>query len=145
MNPSRQLTIRPLRLGHAIGLSLIVAFVTGCGGPTAQISGNAKFDDGSPIEGAIRSIIFVPTDDTTAEVRKSASGSLAADGSFTLVTRKPGDGVYKGKYAVTFMVLKDPKLGGLLVPEKYTFAETTPFKVEVTGDRSDLLFELEKP
>lgn len=109
------------------------------------MSGHVKFDDGSPIQGAVRSIVFAPTDDTTAEVRKAASGTIGDDGSFTMYTRKAGDGVYKGKYAVTFMVLKDPKLGGLLVPEKYTFGETTPFKVEVTGDRSDLLFELEKP
>lgn len=109
------------------------------------MSGHAKFDDGSPIKGAVRSIIFVPTEDTTAEVRNTASATLAEDGSFTLVTRKAGDGVYKGKYAVTFMVLKDPKLGGLLVPEKYTFRDDTPFTVEITGDRDDLLFELEKP
>jgi hypothetical protein len=119
--------------------------LVGCGGPTAQVSGHAKFDDGSPIEGAVRSIIFVPTDDTTAEVRQSASAALADDGSFTLLRRKAGDGVYKGKYAVTFMVLKDPKQGGLLIPEKYTYREDTPFTVEITGDRSDLLFELEKP
>ncbi len=131
----------PLRLA---GLG-VLAGVAGCGGPTAQVSGHAKFEDGSPIKGAVRSIIFVPTDDTTAELRKSASATLADDGSFTLVTRKPGDGVYKGKYAVTFMVLKDPKQGGLLVPEKYTYREDTPFTVEITGDRSDLLFELEKP
>lgn len=139
MSPTRYPTCRLL------ALSVLVASVAGCGGPTAQVSGHARFDDGTPIKGAIRSIILVPTDDTTAEVRQSASASLADDGSFNLVTRKAGDGVYKGKYAVTFMVLKDPKLGGLLVPEKYTFRDDTPFTVEITGDRDDLLFELEKP
>jgi hypothetical protein len=132
-------------LGPALGLGLLVVLAVGCGGPTAQISGHAKFADGSSIKGGVRKVIFAPTDDTTAEVRKAASAEIADDGSFAMYTRKAGDGVYKGKYAVTFMVLDNPRDGGLLVPEKYTYEETTPFKIEVTGDRSDLVFELEKP
>lgn len=131
-------------LGRVLALSFVVGVVAGCGGPTAQVSGHAKFADGSPIKGGVRTIIFAPTDDSTAEVRKAASADIADDGSFALYTRKRGDGVYKGKYAVTFMVMKNAREGGLLVPEKYTYEETTPFKIEVTGDRSDLVFELEK-
>ena len=132
-------------LGPVLGVGLLVVLAVGCGGSTAQVSGHAKFADGSPIKGGVRKVIFEPTVDTTAEVRKAASATIEDDGSFALYTRKAGDGVYKGKYAVTFMVLDNPRDGGLMVPEKYTYGETTPFKVEVTGDRSDLVFELEKP
>lgn len=125
-------------------LGALLVVLAGCGSPTAQVSGRALYKDGSPIKGAVRSIVFQPTDDTTAVVRKAASGSIADDGSFTMVTRKAGDGVHKGKYAVTFMIMKTPRGGELLIPEKYTSGDSTPFTVEITRDRNDLLFELEK-
>lgn len=116
----------------------------GCGSPTAQVSGHAEFADGTPLTGAVRKLSFEPTPDSTAEVRKAAMGDIGTDGAFTLYTRKPGDGVFKGKYAVTFTVLKDPNYGGLLVPEKYADKGSTPFIVEVTADRDDLHFQLDK-
>ncbi|TWT48899.1 hypothetical protein Pla111_06750 [Botrimarina hoheduenensis] len=127
-------------------MATLVLGLVGCGGsPTAQISGRAVFQDGSPITGAVRTITFKPTDDSPAEIRKAAQGEIDREsGAFTLFTRKRGDGVYKGKYHVLFTVLKDPNMGGLLVPEKYLAPQQTPFSVEVTEDRTDLLFELEK-
>lgn len=92
----------------------------------------------------MRTVCFQPAEGTTAVVRKAAQGSMAEDGTFTMYTRKPGDGVYKGKYAVTFTVLKDPNFGGLMIPEKYAAIDDTPFTIEVTADRNDLLFQLDK-
>lgn len=128
----------------AATLVMCAGFVVGCSKPTAQISGTAMFDDGSPFTGAVRKINFVPTDDSTAEVRKAAIGEIAEDGTFTMYTRKPGDGVFKGDYAVTFTVLKDPNYGGLLVPERYAAIDDTPLSISVTEDRDDLRFEVEK-
>ncbi len=125
--------------------ALYASVLVGCSSrPTVEVSGTAKFADGSPIVGAVRTITLIPTEDTTAVVRKAATGIIAEDGSFTLYTRKPGDGVHRGKYAVTFNVLKDPNLGGLLIPEKYTLRDETPFKIELDSDRNDLSFELDK-
>lgn len=121
-----------------------IILAAGCGSPIAQVSGHAEFADGTPLMGAVRKLSFEPAPDTTAEVRKAAMGDIGTDGAFTLYTRKPGDGVFKGKYAVTFTVLKDPNYGGLLVPEKYADKGSTPFIVEVTADRDDLLFKLDK-
>ncbi len=86
---------------------------------------------------------FEPTRDSPALVRQAAGGSIGDDGSFVLSTRKPGDGVYLGKYAVTFTVLKAPRDPVSLVEEKYTFSATTPYHVTVDGDQSDLFFEIE--
>ena len=123
---------------------LTIFLFIGCGGTTAEVSGRVEFVDGSPIQGGVRNISFIPTDDTTAKIRSTASGRIEDDGSFKLQGRRPTDGVQKGQYTVTIMALKDPRLGGLLVPEKYTVPKATPFKVDVTADKDDYLFQLDK-
>jgi hypothetical protein len=123
-------------------IACLALVALGCDSPTAQISGRAEFADGSPIEGAVRVINFIPAKNAPPEA-KSASSQIATDGSFKMMTRKPGDGVFKGPYKVTFMVLKDPKMGQLLVPVRYTLEGETPIEVEVTGNQDDLLFQLE--
>jgi hypothetical protein len=116
----------------------------GCGGSqTAQVSGHVQYKGGAPIAGGIRVIRFEPTPDSTAAIRKTASSEIAPDGSFTLFTRKVGDGVYLGKYAVTFTVLSSATGGRVLVDPKYTSADTTPYVVDVTGDLPDQQFEIE--
>lgn len=130
---------------HWLVIAALVAGVAGCGGREEyQVSGQAKYQDGSPITGAVRVIRLEPSDDSQAEVRKAASGNIAEDGSFKLFTRKPGDGVLPGTYAVTFTVLDKAMGGRSLIPDKYTYKANTPFKLEVDGDKDDVVFELEK-
>jgi hypothetical protein len=128
-----------------LALALGVACVAGCGGRTTyQVTGRVQYNDGSPITGGVRVIRLEPTDDTTAEIRKVASGTIAPDGTFEMFTRKPGDGVIAGKYWVTFTVMDKPMGGKLLIPPKYTTVDGTPFDIVVDDDKSDLLYELEK-
>jgi hypothetical protein len=108
------------------------------------VSGRVQYTDGSPITGGVRVIRLEPADDTTAEVRKVASGIIAPDGTFEMFTRKPGDGVIAGKYLVTFTVMDKPMGGKLLIPEKYTTVDGTPFDIVVDDDKSGLLYELAK-
>jgi hypothetical protein len=120
-------------------------YIAGCGSKEAyQVSGRAQYEDGSPIKGAVRIIRFEPASDSTATIRKAAAGTIAEDGSFELFTRKPGDGVYPGKYAVTFSILTQAMGGTSLVPMYYTHGKTTPFDIVVDDDKDGLLFELEK-
>jgi hypothetical protein len=126
-------------------LALGVMGQTGCGSKDAyQVRGQVRYKDGSPITGAVRVIRFLPTEDSAAETRKAASADIAEDGSFELFTRRPGDGVFRGKYAVTFSVLTQPLGGTSLIPAYYTDPRSTPFTVEVDEDAADLSFELEK-
>jgi len=133
-----------LRLSLAI---LSTAGVAGCerGPAVAQLSGTVQYPDGSPPRGAIRAIRFEPTEESTAKIRKSAGGDISAvDGSFQMFTRKPGDGVHIGEYAVTFAVLRDPKdIASSLIVDKYTSSRTTPYHVTVDRDIDDLKFEIE--
>lgn len=94
-------------------------------------------------KGGVCLVQFQPTADSPAEVRKAASGNIESDGSFRVFTRKPGDGIFLGKYAVIFSIWKGPMEPISYVDKKFTKAESTPYIVEIDGDRDDLLFEIE--
>jgi hypothetical protein len=118
---------------------------TGCGREAHQVKGRVQYTDGTPITGGLRIIRFEPTHDTTAKIRKTASGQIAEDGTFEIFTRRPGDGVYAGKYAVTFTVRTTPFGGKSLIAKQFTHRDSTPFSILVDEDKEELLFELEKP
>ena len=130
-------------------LSVLLGATTlvGCdrGPAVAQVKGQVLNLDGSVPRGAVRIVRFEPLGENTAEIRKAASGDIDPnDGSFELYTRRPGDGVYLGDYAVTFAVLSDPHdMNSSLVVGKYTNAKETPYHVTVDGDVDDLKFEIE--
>ncbi|QDT68616.1 hypothetical protein MalM25_15390 [Planctomycetes bacterium MalM25] len=140
--------IRGATESHAIVALLglfTIAFAIGCGGkPIAQASGRVEYTDGTPVTAPVCVIRFEPVKETTAEVNKAASGQIAEDGSFELKTIRPGDGVYKGQYAVTFSVLANPKTGQSLIPQQYNSKNTTPFKVDVQQNKDDYVFQIEK-
>ena len=77
-------------------------------------------------------------------MRKPATGQIQDDGSFEMLTLKPGDGVFVGEYTVAFSILTKPMNGDWLIKEEYRRAETTPFTVTIDRRRADLLFEIEK-
>ena len=136
----------PWTLGVSLLACLAVSALSGCGASrdTVNVSGRVQYKDGSPIEGAIRVIRFEPTDESTAQVRKAASAEIAPDGTYEVFTRKPGDGIFRGRYAVNFTVLTSYTNGKSLIKPMYESPVTTPFVVDVTDDISDLNFELEQ-
>lgn len=128
-----------------VALCLASALFAGCNrGPKMyHVSGMVLNKDGSVPRG-LGAVHFEPTADSTATIRKVATGVIGKDGTFELMTRKPGDGVFQGDYAVTIAVVKSAMDPTPLSPEKYGNAKTTPFP-PVTVDRniSDLKFEIE--
>ena len=121
----------------------------GCGGgggsgkqlPTVPVSGKLMVD-GKPTGNC--SIIFTPlTDDSDPDklLRKTASASVAADGSFTLRTYKDGDGAIPGKYTVT--IASDPANSVDMKPVPGVFAgdveikkDSSPLEVALKGNGS---------
>jgi hypothetical protein len=127
---------------------IAVVATAGCGGRagTAEVKGRVIFKDGSVPRGAVCVVRFQPTADSTAEIRKAATGEIQADGFFEAFTRKPGDGVFLGKYDVTFSVLEDgTSSDSSLIDEKFTRASTTPYHITIEDDITDLGFQLEPP
>jgi hypothetical protein len=120
--------------------------VAGCGNghPVAQVRGKVVFKNGEMPRTSVRYIRFECAADTDAAVRKGASGAIEDDGSFELFTRRPGDGVHYGKYAVTFAIQPGPMDRRSLVPAKYTSAATTPYQIIVDKDLNSLEFEIDQ-
>lgn len=127
-----------------VGSLLLVGGVLGCGNTdTAQVSGRVVYKDGTIPAGGVCVVEFVPAADSPAKVRKAARGDIQSDGWFEAYRRKPGDGVFLGKYDVTFAIWKDAKVPVSSVDAKYTKASTTPIHVTIEDDVNDLSFEIE--
>jgi hypothetical protein len=132
----------------ALLLFLAFAFfaaVSGCdrGPPMAHVSGKVLYKDGSVPRAGVCVVRFEPEPNSSAEVRRGASGAIGPDGSFEMMTRMEGDGVYYGDYAVTFAILKGPMDPTSLILPKYTAKSMTPYKVTIDGDKTDLHYEIE--
>jgi hypothetical protein len=133
------------RLWLVVGVLCLMATL-GCGGRpgTAQVKGRVLFKDGTVPKGDVCVVRLQPAADSPAEIRKAASGDINADGYFEAFTRKPGDGVFLGKYDVTFSVLGDfNNSSSSLIDQKYTKAATTPHHITIEDDVDDLKFEIE--
>jgi hypothetical protein len=129
-------------------LLLLVIFASlGCdrGPKMVQVRGTVTYKDGSVPKGGVRVVRFEPDMNTPEETRRTASGQIETDGSFELFTRRPGDGVFPGNYAVTFTIWKAPREAVSYVHEKYTASATSPYHVSIEDDTDDLKFEIEPP
>jgi hypothetical protein len=117
----------------------------GCdtGPAMSNVGGTVHYPDGSVPKGGVCVVRFQPATNTTAEIRKGASGEIKSDGTFEMWTKQPGDGVYDGDYVVTFAVFKGAMDPTSWIDEKYVRPDLTPYKVTVDGDKTDLKFEIE--
>lgn len=122
-------------------LPLTVVLVIGCGGvETLPVTGTVKNKDGSAVAGQQGGkVLFMPI-----EAGKAASGSVEADGTFTMMTETPGDGMKPGKYKVVLQLWKDYRAGTLAVPKEYGDAATTPLEATVDADNNHFDFVIEK-
>jgi len=108
-----------------------------------RVRGKVTNKDGSLIKRGVREIRFEPAADTAAPLRKTAIGLIGGDRSFELFTRKPGDGVIVGKYAVVISVMRGPRDPVQLINLKYTTSGTTPYHETVDRDMPDLVYTVE--
>jgi hypothetical protein len=124
----------------------VISSLAGCQQKSdmVQVRGKVLYKDGSVPQGGVRVVRFEPAENTTAKVRKGASGDIGPDGSFTAWTRMPGDGVYAGEYNVTFAVWASPTDPNTsLLNPKYSSAATSGYKVTADHNIDDLQFEIE--
>ena len=126
-------TCRPVPSG-CCSLILLSFVAAGCGGPPVSlvpVEGIVVFEGGKIPDAAVATVHFEPVADGPQHIRKVASGTVGPDGRFTLMTRRPGDGVIPGRYRVFFTVEKTFAGREQLVPARYASAEETPFEVSV--------------
>lgn len=120
-----------------------------CGCDTAgdgrlSVQGSVRFSDGQPVIGDPATVVFVPDTNSASPPLKSASGSIAADGSFTLMTDQAGDGALPGDYRVILKVWSNYREQKLAVPKSYSEATTTPLQATVGRGSTQFEFVVEQ-
>jgi|tagenome__1003787_1003787.scaffolds.fasta_scaffold20325738_1 hypothetical protein len=122
-----------------------LAVTAGChkGPAMYQVHGKVTFENGPAPKAGVKVVNFVPAKDSTAEVRRAASGPIEPDGSFTMFTRTNGDGVNAGDYAVVFTITKGPMDMTSLIPVKYSDINSPPYKVTVDHNIDDLDYTID--
>jgi hypothetical protein len=104
------------------GLALIGVSIAGCSDeqwaavikdPAFSVKGKVLLPGGQPLTAG--RIEFVPS----KEPGRLAYGAIAADGTFTLQTRQPGDGAIPGDYKIRIMI-----------PEKREFSRLARYRDE---------------
>jgi hypothetical protein len=125
---------------HRWVLIVAAALMLGCGGgdQALQVTGTVTNADGTPIKCESGTVLFQP-----AGSGEHASGSVAADGTFTMMTKVPGDGVKPGQYKVVLQLWENYREAKLAVPKKYGDVSTTPLDATVDSDHTHFEFKVE--
>lgn len=131
------------------GLTTAILLVTiGCGPSrpkTATVQGKVTYK-GKPVHTG--TINFVPANGT------SATGQIAADGSYRLKTFTDGDGAILGSHRVYIVAMDEKNQVGLeafsplpppIVPLKYTSLSTSDLTAEVKDEPNTFNFDLVDP
>ena len=126
---------------YLLCLSLCLVFaISGCGGQGfVPAGGKVTFEDGSPLS---KGGIAFSTDTFMADA------SIKPDGTYTLSSLKPGDGLPPGTYKVTIGAseVNDKEQTTYLVDPLFADTATTPLTAEVTkGGKNQFDFTVTKP
>ena len=117
----------------AAAILVLTVVMTGCSKrfPMAEVSGKVTLD-GQPLSGA--TVMFVP------EKGFAAAGTLQPDGTFRLISGRPGNGAVIGLHKVAVMPA-DPLLDAR-IPITFRSAETSGLSAEVKAGKNSFDFEL---
>jgi hypothetical protein len=125
--------------------AIAIAFAAGCGGgQTALVDGRVKFKDGSDVS----VLSGYEVDFQPAGGKTSATGQIAADGTFKLTTFGADDGAIPGHHRVAITPPqsadpdKPPQKSKL--PAKYSSFDTSDLTVEIKPGRNSIELELER-
>jgi len=126
-------------LSVALGLCLLSG---GCSnGDLARVHGKVTLDDGAPVANA--TVVF-----ENSATNVSASGTTADDGTYELMSLKPGDGAPPGNYAVTVhhpMPADSSQVQGpRLFPPWYERPDTSGLTYEVKRGRNEFDIPLQR-
>jgi hypothetical protein len=141
-----------------LGVVLAALAAAGCGGSKAYpVKGKVTYE-GKPMKGG-GSISFVPT---AKQEGKAAGGEIKEDGTYELMTNKPGDGSMPGEFRVVISQVTErepentdddgkaaPKKPLLLaeadrIPEIYSDAYKSPLTAKVEAKDNVLDFDLKR-
>jgi hypothetical protein len=126
-------------------VAVFVAFVAcGCGERTYPVQGQIVFEDNAPArELAGYTIMF-----QSEQHQKSASGIVAADGTFTVGTFQDNDGALRGKQRVAITPpIPDtdaPRPPVIIDPAKYSDFAKSQLEVDVKAETNKVTLKVER-
>jgi len=141
--------------GHAAKMQILgscrilaafaIAFTAGCGGgQTAPVDGRVKFKDGSDVS----VLSGYEVDFQPAGGKTSATGQIAADGTFKLTTFGANDGAIPGQHRVAITPPQSPDPDKppqkSKIPAKYSSFDTSELTREIKPGRNSIELELER-
>jgi hypothetical protein len=129
--------------GACLLVGLLLVGTTGCGSGTYPVRGKVVFKDGTPLQGGI--VVFESLDNN----RVIARGDIAADGTFTLGTKSPGDGALPGEHRVLVSPLLPSNAkesqGPRPIHRRFESFETSKLVLTVAKRANDFKIEVERP
>jgi hypothetical protein len=132
--------IQLVRLESVMLVLLLVS--AGCGQRLHPVTGKVTLPDGSPVPGSM--VVFEGQADGQAI---SARGEVAADGSYSMSTNAPGDGVPAGNYRVSVapppMVNADSPTPAPFHP-RYSSVETPGLTFQVKPGKNEFPIQVKK-
>ena len=127
-----------MRKNQFFAIILTFIIVAGCGGNLIPTGGKVTYEDGTPVP--VGGIVF-----ETGNFM--ADGRIQPDGTYTLSSLKPGDGLPAGTYNVTISGTeydeKDRRIEH--VHPKFSNPATSELTAEVTKGQSQFNFTVTKP
>ena len=130
----------PPRLVPAV---ILLGFTVGCGGSLAHVHGKVTLPNGQPAAGS--QVVFEGGPDGQ---KVTARGDVIGDGTFSLGTTQPGDGVPPGKYRA---IVNPPPMvnaeGPNIVPfnAKFSNFQTSGLEYEVKkGVKNEFTIQVTK-
>lgn len=129
----------------------VVGSLTGCGEGRSPVRGQVTYADGTPLSWG--TVVFEGNEGGKAVM---ARGDIQEDGTFTMGTEKPGDGVVPGKYRVLVTTPASseggPPLGerdrtvrGPTVDSRYKDFNTSGLEFEVKPGPNEFPIKVTKP
>lgn len=130
----------------ALMLLLFGLSALGCGGGLSPVAGKLTWKDGSPAKELSGSqVVFEESQKHTSSI-----GMIGPDGTFTMTTNKPGDGVPTGHHKVAILEHRPNSntAGTQLVPAKlhlkYADLNSSGLEVDIKPGKNEVSFTLER-
>lgn len=126
---------------HVAAVALLLLTFAGCDG-VSQVTGKVTVRGGEPPQGA--TVVF-----TDEAKHRSASGTVGADGSYSLTSKSPGDGAPPGTYQVTVHTPSAADSSQAQPPRtfhtKYENPSSSTLTREVKSGNNEFNLELDPP
>lgn len=131
-------------IAFAIALMLSAVGCDGSGSGTVPVRGKVTFNGAAPPAGG--SVFFTPLEEVEGMPQRPGQGHFSTDGVFQVMSFRPGDGLYPGKYGVSISCMKEPP-NELAEMQRYSYVKPGLQLPELVIDSSkpEFVYDIDVP